>query len=436
MKKILFLTVGGSCEPIITSINHHKPDKIFFFCSNDTDSVSKGSYTSVNGDSKACNDKGSIIKQLKLKENQYEIVILEKGAEDDPDISFAKIKARINQLIEEYPDSEFIADYTGGTKSMSISLFNAAISFDKIKVYLVTGTRMNLIKVKNLTQSSISLNFSGFILDRQLSYLKAVLKKYDYSSGFKIITNLLANDSHFSLTKKNELQKIKSFCQIFDNWDMFDHKTAYELLDSDRKTYLDYLLQLTKVLTIRVKLDPEFILPNGFKTDKKASFEIVHDLILNAQRRASQSRYDDAVGRIYRALELFAQIYLFNYFRIKTSNVDLKVLPDKAKLCFEKKTRETEKIKLGLMESYRLIACLENEPKVAKVFTTQEKKIMFELEKRNNSLLAHGFKPLDKIQFDVFITTISDFLDQCYEVLGIKSQNFCKQLPSDLPFNI
>ena len=37
---------------------------------------------------------------------------------------------------------------------------------------------------------------------------------------------------------------------------------------------------------------------------------MVEDLLLNAERRAIQGRYEDAIGRIYRAIELIAQIRL------------------------------------------------------------------------------------------------------------------------------
>jgi hypothetical protein len=46
-------------------------------------------------------------------------------------------------------------------------------------------------------------------------------------------------------------------------------------------------------------------------------YEIVEDLLLNAERRAMQDRYDDAVGRLYRALELLVQIRLLQTYDIK-----------------------------------------------------------------------------------------------------------------------
>jgi len=33
MHKILIVSVGGSCEPVVTSINQIKPDRVIFLCS-------------------------------------------------------------------------------------------------------------------------------------------------------------------------------------------------------------------------------------------------------------------------------------------------------------------------------------------------------------------------------------------------------------------
>ena len=55
---------------------------------------------------------------------------------------------------------------------------------------------------------------------------------------------------------------------------------------------------------------------------------MVHDILRNAERRLEKKEYDDAVGRIYRALELIAQIcLLYKYPPIFTSDVKVDKLP-------------------------------------------------------------------------------------------------------------
>ena len=59
--KILLLSNGGSCEPLVTSILENKPDKIIFFCSDDI-GTTKGSYFSVIGKDNACKSYDNIVK--------------------------------------------------------------------------------------------------------------------------------------------------------------------------------------------------------------------------------------------------------------------------------------------------------------------------------------------------------------------------------------
>jgi hypothetical protein len=46
-------------------------------------------------------------------------------------------------------------------------------------------------------------------------------------------------------------------------------------------------------------------------------YEIVEDLLLNAERRAMQDRYDDAVGRLYRAWNCWYKFACFKPTTLK-----------------------------------------------------------------------------------------------------------------------
>lgn len=78
-------------------------------------------------------------------------------------------------------------------------------------------------------------------------------------------------------------------------------------------------------------------------------YEIVEDLLLNAKRRVAQELYDDAVERLYRALELLAQIRLSTY-NIKTGDVDIQQLPESLQAKYADPTLRSQdgKIQLAL----------------------------------------------------------------------------------------
>ena len=156
--------------------------------------------------------------------------------------------------------------------------------------------------------------------------------------------------------------------------------------------------------------------------------------MLNAQRRGIQNRFDDGVGRIYRALELFAQTYLLTEYGIKTGNVVVDELPEKARERYEGKKDENGTIKLGLMESYELICLLDGlEKGVGGVFEKYRNRILSEITSRNNSLLAHGFTPVSKRAFDAFFNLTSQFFYECQTATDLSQKEDFLQLPQSLP---
>ena len=89
MKKILVLSVGGSCEPIVNAIRNYNPDRVYFFCS----SGPKGSAVTIDSSGDPCGDKRksrcpecnleyylrdpegkAIVFQAGLEKERYEIV--------------------------------------------------------------------------------------------------------------------------------------------------------------------------------------------------------------------------------------------------------------------------------------------------------------------------------------------------------------------------
>ena len=88
---------------------------------------------------------------------------------------------------------------------------------------------------------------------------------------------------------------------------------------------------------------------------------LVVDLLNNASRRAEEGKYDDAVARLYRCIELIAQIKLKERFGIDTSDVDLKLIPEEVKDELERKRDEKGRIKIGLSDSYKLLSAFNDE---------------------------------------------------------------------------
>jgi len=82
VKKILIVTVGGSCAPVVNAVRMGGYDHVFFVCS----TGSKGSEIAVDGDGKPCKEGRdgrkdmSIVAQTGLSRDQYSKLPL-----DNPD---------------------------------------------------------------------------------------------------------------------------------------------------------------------------------------------------------------------------------------------------------------------------------------------------------------------------------------------------------------
>ena len=79
--------------------------------------------------------------QAELEAGRYEVITV---STDDPDAAFQIIARRIKVLTRKCPDARLVADYTGGTKSMSAALILAAVENEVVNLRLTTGVRTDL----------------------------------------------------------------------------------------------------------------------------------------------------------------------------------------------------------------------------------------------------------------------------------------------------
>lgn len=424
MKKILILTVGGSHQPLLTSIEKIKPDKVFFLCSQESRNQVIGEGKVLKSSNQVLkssnelkeNDLPNIVTLAGLNDGQYEIEQIDEI--DDLSSCYRVCYELIQKLHNENPDYRIIVDYTGGTKSMSAGLVASALDDEKCEIRIVTGKREDLIKVANGTQVVFPVEIRKIQLERGIKRAKALVERFDYSGAENIITSLA--EQYAAETETREyLNKLATICRAFDSWDRFDHKTALLLLEHYASEFSNYVIFLK------------------FLTGNRAyGYEKVEDLLLNAERRATQCRYDDAVARLYRAIEMLAQVRL-EKLGINTSNVDLSKIKDRDLAGELEKTKDDNgKVKIGLAKAWELLSTEDNGPLPAHYKSCKGKIIDF-LKHRNNSILAHGTEPISEAIYKEHAKFIADFITKGideileYELRGKKSRMKLFQFPND-----
>lgn len=456
MSTVLVLTLGTSPEPIINCISSLRPDRVVFLCSSESQKLVDTVLSKVPlPDFQAERDLCVLHQRLTGKGND--------DVENELD-QLDRVYLRALDLFERVRDedrrSRIIADYTGGTKTMTTGLAMAAIDDGDVELHLTISQRsteeteasrfnydaaneclQGVIKESHLdTKQKNTLNKLRRLLDafkemaknhrhstvsgysapvavstaaihaRRLRdrELPALLRRHDYETARQAVRRVQDIADPDSETRQ-WLQWLEALLVGLDAWDRFDHRRALEVLEGldDPRLREPLLFPLKRVIGSRRLLDTEAE-NQRWPQMKGHGFEAVEDLLRNAERRASQERYDDAVGRLYRAMELTEQLLLkmgvcdqVGPDGILSGAVDLDRLPEAIRPRWRAKTDQAnagesgkpKPLKIGLADGFDLLADLGHPTGLE--WQQRRAELVDAIKTRNTSLFAHGFKPVD-----------------------------------------
>ena len=131
--------------------------------------------------------------------------------------------------------------------------------------------------------------------------------------------------------------------------------------------------------------------------------ETLLELFANAERRKAQGRHDDAVGRLYRAVELHGQMLARQAFGVELGRLTLDSIPELQRAQFVRDFGDPDRdggYKLPLRRLYRSLR-FSDCPSLSEKATVGDRLSPF-LDLRNKSLLAHGVKPFSNKEFTKF----------------------------------
>lgn len=426
MTRVHIVSVGGSHQPLLTSIKAQKADRVVFFCS-------RKSRDTVNGPGKPCEvwKDGKCVEKLanlvtlaNLPSNTFDVWEV-----DDPDDLSACYECLSRGLagLNCTEPVDVTADYTGGTKTMSAALVVAAIDFNA-KLVITTGPRVDLVRVRQ-GQITERAETSQMHLRR---FFKEVLPRRLTSFAFSAANDDLSSvlmESNPTPEQKKSLRALVNWMRALEQWDRFEHSSALELLEPYRKFSGVRVAceTLTKIISSREVLEEAGERFEARRLRDYHGYEALEDLVLNAQRRREQHCFDDAVGRLYRAVELLAQLTLLLRHGVRTGAV----LPDQVPESFRTRIDfEGGKAKLGLMASYELLMALGDET-VGRLFSQRKGALQDSLQVRNLSILAHGFNPIDESRFHRFASVVEGFILEALKLVSGRGEAY--ELPPQLP---
>lgn len=415
---ILICTVGGSHQPIVSAITENQPDYVVFICTDKDPATGRaGSNSQITGKGNCikahfADDKPSLPAipiQAGLTTEQYQIICTPS---DDLDQIYLACSQAISTLNQTHPDAQLIADYTGGTKSMSAGLVLAATETPELDLQLVTGNRSDLIKIHDGSHYTAQANIEHIRYQRSIEPFQQSWQRYAYSEAEAGLKNLIPPRNN---QQRAALNRFRDLSNAFAEWDNFNHKEALQIL----QRYAPGLsAEMKPYLAIGMRLNDQ----NAQKQDAARLYDLYH----NALRRAEQGRYDDAIARIYRLIEWTAQWLLQQHCQIETANVPAEQIPTEVELS---PNREGQ-YQAGLYAAWQLVKYKTNGA-AAEFITQQEKNLLNHIKIRNQSILAHGFSPVAKADWQ----QLAEFIETHLIPMLLKETASVgiKKLPLQLP---
>ncbi len=392
--KAMIISVGGTPAPIIHSLNKTKPEFICFFVSKETKKMID-----------------EILQNINFKPRHYDWIVT-PNAELLSECYFQLVK-RLPDLLEKWEVSQkdICVDYTGGTKTMSVALTLATIDHSFCYSYVGGDERSKGgvgIVIDGKEKMWFLDNPWDVIAQKERKEVSILFNKARYGSAAEILNKCM---DRVSKDQKPFLKALHNMITGYDLWDRFKHSQAKIYLYKSRDVLNALGGERREIGDLVKYLEGNIDFLEQLLVNKKPSIYYFQDLMANAKRRANlEKKYDDAVARLYRAIEVLAQITLKERYDIDTSNVKEKEIPEELAEEFISKYKDPkdQKIKIPLYASYQLL-CGKGDPLAQEFFERYDKELRSVLDVRNHSILAHGFNPVDQDVFEKMFEFILRF---------------------------
>lgn len=299
-----------------------------------------------------------------------------------------------------FTKNDIMVNYTGGTKVMGSGVVLSAVFHQCQELrYVFEGNGSG--------QKVISTTPKAVFAFRDLHISSRLIQEMRYQSALDLMAGMDASLlSEYDVRSLNALRQV---AQAYSNWDSFHHAEFVRLIrevPGDLDMVTEFLVDDTQLSLLgRIAEDVE---------TNRYSEPMFADMVNNAVRRSLEGRYDDAVARVYRALEMLAQ-WVLKRFEIDTDDLETRKVPPRHRVSFEAlRSFEDGCVRIGMRKAYELLALLD--VPLGKHFESNEELAHF-LGRRGQSILAHGTHPISKEE-------CSRLIASAVELLKMESKDF------------
>ena len=410
---LLICTVGGTPEPLVKTLLHWRPARVIFLPSEQTRShvdVALRAYAETAG--------------APLSPGQYDV----RTVLDAEDLLvcvrlFRGLDAEVHSWIaRQGGDYGVVVDFTAGTKCMSAALALVARRW-RCRFSYVGGERRTKGGVGVVETGAERVVYSANPWDalgyQAVEQAIGIFNHGGYAAAAALLDNAMKHVDKAEV--KRELATLKAVVDAYAAWDRFDHDTARQRFDDALKNRNDlFSIFPNDGQAMAARLEAHRDRVAALAAQSEPTIAWIEDLVENAHRRAAESRFDDAVARLYRAFEALAQVRLRAEHGVTdTKKVSLEQLPAVLQSEWANRGRDGRTFMLALQDAYRVLKEFGDELGTAFFacglavdFSSPEPQ-KSPLVARNQSILAHGFKPVNSDVYKKLRESLMKLLRTC-----------------------
>ena len=395
--KSMLMSLGGSPEPLIKSLKANSPERVVFLASHDSVSLSS-----------------DVFKSLDFKPAvEFEIT-------EDPNLMYECYKAarRCLDRIKKASVSseEIMVDYTGGTKVMTAALILATAGCN-YRFNYVGGDSRNKNGVGTVIDGHekmfAEMSPWSIFAEEERRQVNTLFNRRRFAGALEIIE---CCTRELPLQIEGYFRFVRPMAEGFLFWEQFNHPTALKFLDKGLLALKEYLKAYPvgelEAFSDQVQGCRDFLnrIITNTHSMKRLHFDLVEDLLNNARRRIIDKRFDDATARIYRALELYGQVFFEEVAGCSNSKVNPNLIPEKLRQEFVRKYLDsgTRLLKLPLTATFQYLSAVGHDAGLR--YFDRQKELKNITSNRNQSILAHGIRPISEHAMNSIFQTVSDFV--------------------------
>ncbi len=357
---------------------------------------------------------------------------------DGDHTSMLNVYQGLRSVLERWPDlarDEIAVDLTGGKSTMTVGLAKAAHVLRLSSVYIDSDFVGNL-PAPGTQRLLIPDDPYAVFGDLEAAEARRLHNHHDYASAANIFRDLARR-----VPNNADYRIYASLADAYLAWDNFAPRQAGEGMDlvlraeqlpADLRA-ARHVLEAQRAVLTRLTSINQLLIQRDLQPDQALvaltnldmTLALLGTLHAAALRRVEQERYDIAALLRYRCLELLSQHRLAGYgiWTAKPSfNEALRIVPD-----LEQRYRNVQRLQrfrkqfplpspdrsIAMFDGYMLLQALDDDlVQNWKIDVIRKQSYV-----RNTSILAHGFRPIARQEYDEFADVVDELLDRYFAII-------------------